>query len=169
MSFVVSNVLEAYCDRKMAMPFADPLKGNYKSVYMPFQATGQYSAGIQKAYYFQPDNTLDGANAIIEGIELVTTINAESFYAQGVIRDNMPPFPNASLASAVLYISNAAREVLATIPFIDLVRDENDGKLLLTHFTEHLWQNCYIEFVDPLIVSATTGVQLVVYYKERKK
>jgi len=169
MSFVVNNLLQSYCDNNMAVPFADPIKGQYKSVYMPFQATGSYSAGIQKAYYFQPDHMLDGDNAIIKGIELITTPQAASFYAQNAIRDNMPPFPSTSLSSAVLYISNAAREVLATIPFIDLVRTENDGKLLRTFFTEHLWQNCYVEFVDPTLVTQNNGLQFVVYYEERKK
>jgi hypothetical protein len=169
MSFVVSNLLQSYCDNNMAVPFADPIKGQYKSVYMPFQATGAYSSGIQKSYYFQPDHTLDGDNAIIKGIELITTPQAESFYAQGVIRDNMPPLTNDSVSSAVLYISNESREILATIPFIDLIRTENDGKLLRTFFTEHLWQNCYVEFVDPLVVSPNTGLQFIVYYEERKK
>lgn len=169
MSFVVSNVLRDYCQKNMAVPFADPINGQYKSVYMPFQATGQYSQGIQKSYYFQPDHCLDGKNAIIKGIELVTGTMAQSFYAQGAIRDNMPPFPSVSLASAVLYISNEAREILATIPLIDLARQQNNGKLLRTYFTEHLWQNCYIEFVDPTVVVPTSGIQLIVYYEERKR
>ena len=169
MSFVANNVLDAYCKKNMAVPFADPIKGDYKSVYMPFQATGLYSQGIQKSYYFQPDHTLDGENAIIKGIELVTGTMAQSFFAQGVVRDNMPPFPSASLSTGVLYISNAEREILATIPLIDLARQQNGGKLLRTYLTEHLWQNCYIEFVDPSIFSSATGIQLVVYYEERKK
>jgi hypothetical protein len=169
MSFVVRNLLQSYCDNNMAVPFADPIKGQYKSVYMPFQATGAYSNGIQKSYYFQPDHILDGDNAIIRGIELITTNESEGFYAQGVIRDNMPPLPSDSVSSAVLYISNTSREIIATIPFIDLIRSSNDGKLLRTFFTEHLWQNCYVEFVNPLAVSATTGLQFVVYYEERKK
>jgi hypothetical protein len=169
MSFVVRNLLQSYCDNNMAVPFADPIKGQYKSVYMPFQATGAYSFGIQKSYYFQPDHTLDGDNAIIRGIELMTTNESQSFYAQGVIRDNMPPLLSDSVTSAVLYISNTSREIIATIPFVDLIRSINNGKLLRTFFTEHLWQNCYVEFVDPLVVSATTGLQFVVYYEERKK
>lgn len=169
MSFVAENTLDVYCKNNMAVPFANPIKGKYKSVYMPFQATGLYSQGIQKSYYFQPDHTLDGENAIIKGIELVTGTMAQSFFAQGALRDNMPPFPSTSLSTGVLYISNMEREIIATIPLIDLARQENSGKLLRTYFTEHLWQNCYIEFVDPTIVSVTTGIQLVVYYEERKK
>jgi hypothetical protein len=169
MSFVVGNILDTYCKNNMAVPFADPIKGEYKSVYLPFQATGLYSQGIQKSYYFQPDHLLDGDNAIIKGIELVTASMAQSFFGQGVIRDNMPPFPDASLSTGVLYMSNTKREILATIPLIDLARQQNDGKLLRTYFTEHLWQNCYIEFVNPAVVSATTGIQLIVYYEERKK
>jgi len=169
MAFVVSNVLEAYCKSNMAAPYADPIGQKYKSVYMPFQATGQYSQGIQKAYYFQPDNELDGDNAIIRGLELVTADTAENFYAQGAIRDNMPAFPDASLSTGVLYISNLRREILATLPLIDLSRNINDGKVLRTFFTQHLWQNCYIEFVNPAVVQPTTGIQLIVYYEERKK
>ncbi len=169
MAFVVSNVLEAYCKSNMAVPYADPIEGEYKSVYMPFQATGQYSQGIQKAYYFQPDNQLDGDNAVIKGLELVTGNVAQGFYAQGAIRDNMPPFPDASLSTGVLYISNLKREILATLPLIDLARDVNGGKLLRTFFTQHLWQNCYIEFVNPAVVQAISGIQLIVYYEERKK
>jgi hypothetical protein len=169
MSFVVQNVMEEYCNRRMAVPFADPIKGDYKSVYMPFNATGLYSQGIQKSYYFQPDHKLDGKNAIIKGIEIVTSSMAASFYAQGVLRDNVPAFPNASLSTGVLYISNEMREIIATIPLIDLARQQNDGKLLRTHFTDHLWQNCYIEFTDPSFINASIGIQLIVYYEERIK
>lgn len=168
MAFVVDNVLEAYCNANMAVPYADPIRGQYKSVYMPFQATGAYSQGIQKAYYFQPDNQLDGDNAVIKGLELVTGNVAQGFYAQGAIRDNMPPFPDTSLSTGVLYISNLKREILATLPLIDLARNVNGGKLLRTFFTQHLWQNCYIEFVNPAVVQAISGIQLIVYYEERK-
>jgi len=175
MSFAVSSTFKAYCENNMAVPYGDPILGKdgcltkFKSVYIPFQSAGAYSAGIQKSYYFQPDSVLDGKNAIIKGLEIVTAVTSESFYAQGVIRDNIPQILGSpSLSTGVLYISNEKREVLATIPIIDLDRNANDGKLLRTYFTQHLWQNCYFEFTDPTSISPNVGIQLIVYYQERK-
>lgn len=175
MSFAVSNVLKAYCENNMAVPYGDPILGKdgcltkCKSVYIPFQSAGPYSAGIQKSYYFQPDSELDGNNAIIKGLEIVIAVTSASFYAQGEIRDNIPQILATPLSTGVLYISNDSREIIATIPIIDLDRTENNGKLFRTHFTRHLWQNCYLEFTDATSISPSVGIQLNVYYEERRK
>lgn len=162
--FNVRKILNAYDARNMARPFGDIVAERYKAVYMPFQNAGPYSPGTNKAYYFQPDTKLDGSNATIKAIELITATQQQQFNAYGSGRDNVTP---AVASYGILYISNTNREVLATIPLYDLIKNVNAGKLLMTYFTEHVWQNCYVEFTDGAAINATLGLQFMVYYDEK--
>jgi hypothetical protein len=80
-----------------------------------------------------------------------------------LVRDN---FPAANLVSAVLYVSNLNREIIATLPLVSLIRRLNLGKLTFTHFTEQVWQNCYVEFTDASVITSAVGLWFRVYYKD---
>jgi len=157
----VSRVMDIYNERNMAMPYGDIVAKKYKSVYIPFSAAGLYAPLSGKAMYFRPDTELDCQNAVIKGIQLVSINEAATNLGWGQIKDNLPV---TTLRKGILYISNLKREVIATLPFHNLIRFANDGKLSFTHFTEHIWQNCYVEFADVVGITQVNGLQFIVYY-----
>ena len=160
----VPMLMDEYAKRHMAMPFGDIVCEKFKSVYLPFQATGMYAPGTGKSFYFQPDTEIDGSHAIIKGIELVNVTALGVQYGPQGRRDNLA---NTQADDGILYISNINREIIATIPLYDLIRSVNAGKLLFTHFTNHLWQQCYVEFMDGSVISSTHGLQFIVYYDSK--
>jgi hypothetical protein len=157
----VPMIMDDYAKRHMAMPYGDIVAQKYKSVYLPLSATGLYAPGTNRSYYFQPDTDLDGSKCIIKGIELISS--TEQVVMQGPTggRDNLTAI---QASAAILYISNIEREIIATLPLFDLIKSENDGKLLFTYLTNHLWQNCYVEFSDGSVISPTAGMQFLIYY-----
>jgi hypothetical protein len=157
------DYVKAYDERHMAMPYGDIVAEKYKAVYIPFSATGAYSPAVGKAMYFRPDPELDFRNCIIKGIQLVSAQEQSSFGAWGQYKDNLPV---ATLAKGILYISNDKREIIATLPFHNLIKFANDGKLTMTYFTQQIWQNCYVEFVDVVGMSSINGLEFIVYYDE---
>jgi hypothetical protein len=162
----VRKIMDAYGERNMARPFGDIVAERYKAVYLPFAATGPYQPRLGSSYYFQPDTELDCTNAVIKGIEIVNNTILQSNLSPVGLKDN----PSAlQLDRAILYISNLKREVLATLPLWDLIRNQNGGKLLFTHFDSHIWQNCYVEFTDTTGLTAANGLQFMVYYDQIKK
>jgi len=52
------------------------------------------------------------------------------------------------------------------LPLVTLVRRLNLGKLTFTHFTEQVWQNCYVEFTDASVITSAVGLWFRVYYKD---
>jgi hypothetical protein len=162
----VRKIMDVYGENHMAMPFADTVAQKYKAVYIPFSTDGLYEVGVNKPLYFRPDPELDYTNCVIKGIELINTTEGAAMFGWGQIKD---PISTTTIRNSMLYISNLDREVIATIPLHNLVKVFNDGKLTETHFTNHIWQNCYIEITDIAGVSAANGVWFVVYYDEIKK
>ena len=159
--FNVPQIIDGYREHNMAMPFGDIVSKAYKVVYMPFQATGLYEPAVGKPMYFQPDHKLDGNNAIIRGIELLTSTEQTFFNFNGQQKDNLTP---ASLHHGLLNICNIEREIIATIPLYDLIRRVNGGKLLFTEFKTHVWQGCYVELMSIAGISSVNGLQFIVYY-----
>jgi len=159
--FDVPQIMDGYMDNNMAMPFADPVSATYKAVYMPFASTGLYQPAVGKPMYFQPDHKLDGKNAVIRGIELLTSTEQPFFYNNGTQKDNLTP---TALRNGLLYICNIEREIIATIPLYDLLRGQNGGKLLLTDFRTHVWQGCYVEFTNIVGIGSANGLAFLVYY-----
>ena len=155
---LVSPIVQYFLDNNMCKPYADSEGDKSISVYLPFSANGN----TQQAYYFASNTLLDAGNALITGIEVVDE-TTNSNIINPLIRDN---FPVANLASAVLYVSNLNREIIATLPLVTLVRRLNLGKLTFTHFTEQVWQNCYVEFTDASVITSAVGLWFRVYYKD---
>jgi hypothetical protein len=160
----VRKVFDAYDARKMAMPFGDIVAQKVKSVYIPFSASGTYAPADGKAMYFRPDPELDFRNCVIKGIQLVSASEESSNLGWGEIKDNLPV---ATLSKGILYISNLKREVIAYLPFNNLIKLENNGKLTQTFFDTQIWQNCYVEFADVIGITSVNGLQFNVYYDEK--
>jgi hypothetical protein len=157
------DYVKAYDERHMAMPFGDIVAEKYKSVYIPFSATGLYAPLDGKAMYFRPDSELDFRNCIIKGIQLICIDEAATNLGWGEIKDNLPI---TTLRKGILYISNTEREIIATLPFHNLIKFANNGKLTMTYFTQQIWQNCYVEFADVTGITSVNGLQFIVYYDE---
>lgn len=159
----ISKVLSVYDKRHLQQPFGDIVAQKYKSVYIPFQASGLYSVSVGKAMYFRPDPELDCRNAIIKGIQLVCSQEEATNVGWNGSRDNLPV---SNLIGGYLYISNTHREVISTLPFHNLIKFANNGKLTQTYFTEQIWQNCYVEFFNVAGITAANGLQFIIYYDE---
>ena len=157
------DYVKAYDERHMAMPFGDIVAEKYKSVYIPFSATGLYAPLDGKAMYFRPDSELDFRNCIIKGIQLICIDEAATNLGWGEIKDNLPI---TTLRKGILYISNTEREIIATLPFHNLIKFANNGKLTMTYFTQQIWQNCYVVFADVTGITSVNGLQFIVYYDE---
>jgi hypothetical protein len=117
----------------------------------------------QSPIYFPSQSILDGDNCTITAISVSTpselvknTENVDNVSARG------------TLASAVLFISNLRREIVAELPLEMLTTDTNPGRPCLTHFDEQVWQNCYVQ----LTASGTytnQAIMFTVYYRTKDK
>ena len=109
------------------------------------------------------DPELDCRNCIIKGIQLISINEAANNLGWGEIKDNLPV---STLIKGILYISNTQREVIATLPFHNLIKFVNNGKLNMTYFTQQIWQNCYVEFADIVGITQVNGLQFNIFYDE---
>lgn len=157
----IDKAMAVYTARNMARGFGDMVSEKYKSVYLPFQTSGLLAPAIGKALYLNSDTQLDGANCVLKGIELLDSVSASSFNSGIYQRDNIAA---ANLQNGKLVISNESREIIATLPLYSLVRRLNGGKLTFLNIESHLWQNCYVEFTNLTGISASIGLQFVVYF-----
>jgi len=160
----VNKALGFYDKYNMAMPYGDIVAQKYKSVYIPFSVAGLYSPALGKAMYFRPDPELDSRNCIIKGIQLICAEEGQKMIGWGQEKDNLPL---ALLRKGIFYVSNDKREVIATLPFHNLIKFANNGKLAMTYFTQQIWQNCYVEFTNIVGISSSNGLQFIVYYDEK--
>jgi hypothetical protein len=129
------------------------------------QVTLQFpTINTQQSYYFAPNPVLDGENAIITSIQLV---NAAELSVNNVGQTNLLN----SVEAGVLYISNLKRSVIATLPLTILNRQDGSygtyGKPCWTWFTDHVWQNCYVEFTNNSFVTAGNVATFQIYYVPR--
>ena len=130
-----------------------------------FQTTGAYSIGIQKSFYFPSNTSLDSGNAIITGIELISTQTLQQSFDP--IRQNAElNGQDIATGGGVLYISNLERKLIAQIPLWSLIRQNNNGKLTMFDLRDQIWQNCYVEFTDMSgLFNASKGLMFKIYYK----
>jgi hypothetical protein len=164
----VRKIMDVYDENRLAMPFGDIVAEKYKLVAVGFTNSGKYQVTPNKPLYFQPDTTLDYTNCVIKGIQLVTIEEIDEYtYPDNVVRDNISL---NYIRNGIFYVSNLDREVIATMPLFNLAKYYNDGKLAQTYFTNHIWQNCYVEFADNGgLPTAANGMMFLVYYDEIKK
>lgn len=117
----------------------------------------------QSPIYFPSQSILDGDNCTITAISVSTT---SEFVKNTEGINNVSA--RGTLASAVLFISNLRREIIAELPLEILTTDTNPGRPCLTHFDEQVWQNCYVQ----LTASGTytnQAIMFTVYYRTKDK
>jgi hypothetical protein len=91
---------------------------------------------------------LDGDNAIITALEVLPD-NTEGYRGGlSTLPTGQTNFPSSYLDRGVLYMSNLRREIIAELPLSILDRNNNGNKPCFVHFTDQVWQNCYVQFVS---------------------
>jgi hypothetical protein len=168
MARLISPLVQHMYQNHMAMPFGDILGCEQKSVYIPFTATGSNEAFVGKNITFSSDTDLDYTNAIITGIEVIDQ-GTSTYASTQPIRQNAD---TNILANGVLTLSNLAREVIAELPLLPLVRNfagatsaANNAKSNKMFWLENVvWQNCYVTFTDVTGISDAIALQFLVTY-----
>lgn len=117
------------------------------------------NASFQEPIYFNSQTMLDGENATITGIELLTPTSL-ILSPEGLVND----YTNSTARYGILYISDLKRQIIAQLPLYSLVTQNNGGKIKFTFFNEQVWQNCYIEFNLNNFTTPTQPLMFNVYY-----
>jgi hypothetical protein len=141
--------------------------GQYSTTaYISFDATGPYSIGVQKSFYFNSDTQLDWTNCKIKAIELISSTTLQRYIDPVRINAELDG-QDIATGGGMLYISNLKREIIAMIPLYVLIRNNNDGKFVFTQFEDQIWQNCYVEFTDMAgLFNNTKGLMFRIYYDQ---
>jgi len=121
------------------------------------------NANYQEPVYFAPNTMLDGENAIITGIELIVPATLSN------APDGKTNIDALYQNKAILTISDLNRQIIAELPLSTLNRRNNGGKLKFTYFKTHVWQNCYVEFLDTPFSSPLIPLLFNVYYTLKEK
>lgn len=162
---IVSPIVEYFQRNNMARNYTEPGGERCEMVTLNFP-----TQNYQQAYYFAPNNVLDGSNCTITAIEVVpNVIIGEIIGVLEYIPDGRQNFESSGLNNGVLYVSNLQREVISEIPLVSMVRSSNDGKLCFTHFDDQVWQNCYIQFTATSFTTAIRPLTLNVWYNTKEK
>ena len=151
----------------MMRPFADMLGYRSKTIELAFTAAGTpYSVASFKRYNFQPDSSLDGENGLITAIEIVTVDQ------QAVLSNGKTNISADVLKGGYLNICDKDQNIVTTIPLFNLYAPAYAlsgniiaRKVLMTHWKEQNWQNCFFEFSDTTGLSTSVGIKFVVYYQ----
>lgn len=159
---LVSPLIAYLRERDMIAPTYDTPGTRVKSVYLPFSASGI----TQNTYYFDPDSMIDGKNAIIKGIEIVDNTTQAVQFSGGAYRDNLSA---ANYANGYFIASNVKRERIAEIPLYSLIRRLNNGLFYFTHWDDHVWQTCGVEFTNASSLTSSVGIQMLIYYQPKNE
>ena len=140
---LISPLVQHFLDKKYCRNYTGVEGEKCQLVLLPFP-----SQNYQQAYYFAPQTMLDGDNAIITALEVLPD-NTEG-YGGGLstLPNGQTNFPSSYLDRGVLYMSNLRREIIAELPLSILNRNNNGNKPCFVHFTDQVWQNCYVQFVS---------------------
>jgi len=164
---IVSPLVDYFLRNNMMRPFADMLGYRSKSIILEFTAAGTpYSIAPFKRYNFQPDDSLNGENALITAIEIIC---ADQQIQLGSGKENIS---SNVLKNGFLNICDKDQNIVSTIPLFNLYAPAYTSsgktisrKLFMTHWKEQNWQNCFFEFADTTGISTTQGIKFVVYYE----
>lgn len=148
-------------------PFADMLGYRSKTIELSFTAAGTpYSIASFKRYNFQPDTSLDGENGLITAIEII------AFDQQGILSNGQTNITADVLKGGYLNICDANQNILTTLPLYNLYAPAYASggiaiarQVLMTHWKEQHWQNCFFEFSNTTGISTAKGIKFVVYYQ----
>ncbi len=151
----------------MMRPFADMLGYRSKTIELAWTDAGTpYSIAPFKRYNFQPDSSLDGENGLITAIEIICSDQ------QSVLSNGRTNISADVLAKGFLNICDKDQNIITTLPLFNLYAPAYAAggktiarKVLMTHWKEQNWQNCFFEFSDVSNLSTSKGIKFVVYYQ----
>lgn len=159
MAALISPIINYFLTNNLCRDYT-AIEGEMSTlVTLNFPDTGLY----QKSYYFASQSMLDGQNCTITAIEVVPSTELTS------LPNGQSNLDASQLSSAVLYVSNLKRQVIAQLPLTTLVRSNNNGKPTWTFFNDQVWQNCYVEFTNSGFTTPVTPLVLRVYYVTKQK
>ena len=139
MAKLISPIVNYFLANNLTKDYTD-VSGEMQAVITLNFAT---SPTIQQSNYFASANFLDGQNATITSIQVVNGTTTLTTLPNGQTN-----FNESYLPYGVLYISNLNREVIATLPLVNLDPTQNNSKICFTWFNTQVWQNCYVEFTN---------------------
>jgi hypothetical protein len=164
---IVSPLVDYFLANNFMRDPLEILGHRLKSVEVKFtQGNSPYSLANSKRFYFNPDNNLNGDNAIITAIEFVSqteqtylsdgvTLNATadegSKWMLGIVdKDNdLLVYSPLSTFYAPIYIESGKQFT---------------RKVMMTHFTTQEWMSCFIEAIDSSTMTYLKGFTLKIYY-----
>ena len=130
---------------------------------MLVQLTPPTNAQWGQAMYFDSQTMLNGDNAIITGIELI------SYTTLAKSPDGLTPMDVSLYPYGTLVISDIKRDLIAQLPLQILRPSLNNGKIKFTYFDTQLWQNCYVNFNQAPFSSPLIPIQFLIYYIPKEK
>ena len=157
---VISPIMNYFLANNFCKDYTD-VRGE-KS--MLVQLTPPTLAQWDQPMYFDSNTMLNGNNAIITGIELVsatsliktpsglTTIDSATLFKYGILN--------------ILDIKN---DVIAQLPLYSLVSTNNNGKIKFTYFDKQLWSNCFVSFAQAPFSSPLIPLLFNIYYNPLQK
>lgn len=149
----------------------DILGHRMKSVEIKFTtANSPYSLANNKRFYFNPDESLDGDNAIITAIEFVPQ-SVQSYLSDGSTLNVTADTGNKWLMGIV----DRNQDLLFYSPLSCFYAPifTKSGKIftkktIQTYFKTQKWMACFIEAIDSSTISASYGFKFNIYYLPNK-
>ena len=164
---IVSPLVEYFLANNFMRDPLEILGHRLKSVEVKFtQSNSPYSLANNKRFYFNPDNNLDGDNAIITAIEFVSQTE------QQYLSDGVTLNATADEGSKwMLGIVDRKNDLLVYSPLSTFYAPvfvksgkKFTRKVMMTHFTTQEWMSCFIEAIDSSTMSYLKGFTLKIYY-----
>ena len=167
---IVSPLVDYFLANNMMRDPLELMGHRMKSVEVKFtQTNSPYSLANNKRFYFNPDSSLDGDNAIITGIEFVG--NDVQSYLSDAVTQNVTPDTGTKW---MLGIVDRKNDLLVYSPLSTFYapRYTKNGKIftkkiMMTNFTTQKWMSCFIEAIDSSGITYIQGFKLNIYYKPR--
>ena len=120
------------------------------------------NSATQSNFYFKADPELDGASAVISGIECID-VNELAVDPQG----NALPTTDV-YAKCVLYISDDQRQIMVEQACFPLVRSNQDGTYTNFLLKNQLWSDCYVTTpAGANSFSSVANLAFIVYYFDK--
>lgn len=167
---IVSPLVEHFLSNNMMRDPLEILGHRMKSVEVKFtQGNSPYSLQNNKRFYFQPDSSLDGDNAIITAFEFVTGTE-QRYLSDGVTANAV--FDEGKKWMLGIVDKNNDLMVYAPLSTFYAPRYTSGGfiftkKTTLTYWTQQEWMSCFIEAIDSSTMNYDEGFTFNVYYTPR--
>lgn len=132
---------------------------------MLVQLTPPTLAQYDQPMYFESQTILNGENAFITGIELVSAITLTKAPFGGLSTMDA----NTLFQYGILNILDIKDDVISQLPLYTLVSTNNNGKIKFTYFDTQLWSNCFVSFAQAPFSSPLIPLLFNIYYIPKQK